>query len=144
MDVNALLKGKGANVATIRPSATIEDATTRLKEEGVGALVVSQDGARIEGILSERDVVRGLASHGEALLSMNVSELMTKPVKTCSRDDNIRDVMSQMTMSRIRHLPVVEGDALCGIISIGDVVKNRLEELETETNVLRDFIVGRS
>lgn len=144
MDVNALLKGKGANVATIRPSATIEDATARLKEEGVGALVVSQDGERIEGILSERDVVRGLAGTGAPLLTMSVSELMTKPVKTCSRDDNIRDVMSQMTMSRIRHLPVVEDGKLCGIISIGDVVKNRLEELETETNVLRDFIVGRS
>ena len=144
MDVNALLKGKGASVATIRPSATIEDATTRLKEEGVGALVVSQDGERIDGILSERDVVRGLASHGSPLLAMNVSDLMTTPVKTCSTGDNIRDVMSQMTMSRIRHLPVVEDDKLCGIISIGDVVKNRLEELETETNVLRDFIVGRS
>lgn len=144
MDVNALLKGKGATVATIRPSATIEDAAARLKEEGVGALVVSQDGDRIDGILSERDVVRGLASHGSPLLAMSVADLMTKPVKTCSRDDNIRDIMSQMTMSRIRHLPVVDDGKLCGIISIGDVVKNRLEELETETNVLRDFIVGRS
>ena len=144
MDVNALLASKGASVSTIRPSATTADAIARLKEEGVGALVVSQDGERIEGILSERDIVRGLATAGESMLSMSVSELMTKPVKTCSRTDNIRDVMAQMTMSRIRHLPVEENGKLCGIISIGDVVKNRLEELETETSVLRDFIVGRS
>ena len=144
MDVNALLASKGASVSTIRPSATTADAIARLKEEGVGALVVSQDGERIEGILSERDIVRGLATTGESMLSMSVSELMTKPVKTCSRTDNIRDVMAQMTMSRIRHLPVEENGKLCGIISIGDVVKNRLEELETETSVLRDFIVGRS
>ncbi len=144
MDVNALLASKGTGVSTIRPSATTADAIARLKEEGVGALVVSQDGERIEGILSERDIVQGLATTGESMLSMSVSDLMTKPVKTCSRSDNIRDVMAQMTMSRIRHLPVEEDGKLCGIISIGDVVKNRLDELETETSVLRDFIVGRS
>lgn len=142
MDVNALLKGKGSSVSTIRPGATIEQATTRLTEEGVGALVVSQDGEQIEGILSERDIVRGLATQGASLLAASVSEVMTKPVKTCTRGDNVRDVMSQMTMSRFRHLPVVEDGKLCGIISIGDVVKSRLEELETETNVLRDYIVG--
>ena len=144
MDVNALLQGKGSQVATIQPGASIEDATVRLKEEGVGALVVSHDGKQIDGILSERDIVRGLAGHGQGLMTMQVSELMTTPVKTCAVGDNIRDVMSQMTTSRIRHLPVVDDAKLCGIISIGDVVKNRLEELEAETSVLRDFIVGRS
>ena len=144
MDVDTLLSGKGDRVATARPDSTVAEAVTQLREEGVGALVVSADGDTIAGIISERDVVRGLAEHGQALLSMKVSDLMTASVKTCERDANIQDIMSLMTQSRFRHLPVVEGGKLCGIISIGDVVKNRLEELEAETNTLRDFIVGRS
>ena len=144
MDVDALLSTKGSHVATVRPDITVEAAVGTLRDEGVGALVVSQDGATIAGILSERDVVRGLAERGRALLDMKVSDLMTATVKTCERDANIQDIMSLMTTSRFRHLPVVEDGRLCGIISIGDVVKNRLEELEAETNTLRDFIVGRS
>ncbi|HSR71225.1 MAG TPA: CBS domain-containing protein, partial [Kiloniellales bacterium] len=90
------------------------------------------------------DIVRGLVTHGAELLERHVEELMTHPVKTCHSGADIRDVMAEMTRSRIRHLPVVDDGRLRGIISIGDVVKNRLEELETETNVLRDYIVGRS
>ncbi|MDH3912869.1 MAG: CBS domain-containing protein, partial [Rhodospirillales bacterium] len=88
--------------------------------------------------------VRGLPEHGADLLSMKVSELMTSSVKTCSPDDKIQDIMSEMTRRRFRHMPVISDGKLCGIISIGDVVKNRLEELQTETHVLRDYIVGRS
>jgi CBS domain-containing protein len=144
MDVRALLSAKGDRVAKVRSDLTIEAVVNRLKEEGVGALVVSDDGESIVGIISERDVVRGLARHGRDLVVMKVAELMTAKVKTCSPDAKIQDVMSMMTTSRFRHLPVVEDGRLCGIISIGDVVKNRLEELEDETSTLRDFIVGRS
>lgn len=144
MKVRDMLGQKGDKVATIRPNATIDTALHRLKLEDVGALVVSDDDQAVAGILSERDVVRGLPDHGAALLSMKVSELMTQSVKTCTPDDKIQDIMSEMTRSRVRHLPVVSEGKLCGIVSIGDVVKNRLEELETETHVLRDYIVGRS
>ena len=144
MKVQVMLAQKGNKVATTRPDATIATAIRMLKLEGIGALVVSEDGTQVSGILSERDVVRGLVAHGEDLLQMHVSELMTSTVKTCGPDANIKDVMLEMTRSRSRHLPVVEDGKLAGIISIGDVVKNRLEELETETSVLRDYIVGRS
>ncbi|MFQ5773126.1 MAG: CBS domain-containing protein [Kiloniellaceae bacterium] len=143
MKVQAMLAHKGDYVVTTRPDATIDTAIHMLKLEGIGALVVSDDGVRVQGIISERDVVRGLVAHGADLLQMRVAELMTTAVKTCTTEENIKDVMAEMTRSRVRHLPVVEGGKLCGMISIGDVVKNRLEELETETNVLRDYIVGR-
>jgi CBS domain-containing protein len=106
--------------------------------------VVSEDGDHVVGIISERDVVRGLAEHGAELLDMKVADLMTKNVKTCSPEDDLKHVMTEMTRSRIRHLPVTEDGRMCGIVSIGDVVKTRLDELETETNVLRDYIVGRT
>ncbi len=144
MKVRDMLAVKGDQVATMRPDATIETALHRLNLEGVGALVISEDGETVAGILSERDIVRALVDHGHDLTEMPVADFMTHPVKTCGRDAAITDVMAEMTRSRIRHLPVVEGGKLVGIISIGDVVKNRLEELETETHVLRDYIVGRS
>lgn len=145
MKVQAMLKAKsgGAEVATIRSDITINAAIAVLKEKRIGALVVSDDGRQIAGILSERDVVRALADEGGALLERPVSSIMTSEVKTTGPSANIDDVMSEMTRSRIRHLPVVEDGALCGLVSIGDVVKHRLEELESETSVLRDFIVGR-
>lgn len=144
MNVRDMLGQKGDKVATVQPDATIETAVRKLKLEGVGALVVSKDDQTVDGIISERDIVRALTDHGAALLSMKVSELMTQSVKTCTPDDKIQDIMSEMTRSRFRHLPVIKDGKMCGIISIGDVVKNRLEELETETHVLRDYIVGRS
>ncbi len=143
MKVKTMLAAKGDKVVTLRPDATVATAIGLLKLEGIGALVVSEDGALILGIISERDVVRALVSHGGDVLKMRVDELMTRSVKTCTLDANIKDVMAEMTRSRVRHLPVVRDGKLCGIISIGDVVKNRLEELETETSVLRDYIVGR-
>jgi CBS domain-containing protein len=139
-----MLAQKRGEVATTPPDSTIDTVVRRLKLDGIGALVVSGDDEEVVGIISERDIVRGLPDHGAALLSMKVSELMTRSVKTCGPDDKIEDIMSEMTRHRFRHMPVVSDGKLCGIISIGDVVKNRLEELETETHVLRDFIVGRS
>ena len=144
MKVRDMLATKGNQVATMRPDATIETALQRLKLEGVGALVVSEDGHTVVGILSERDIVRGLPDHGSALLEMKVSEIMTRSVKTCGMNASVQEIMGEMTRSRFRHMPVVSDGALCGIISIGDVVKNRLEELETETHVLRDYIGGRT
>ncbi len=144
MKVQAMLAAKGGKVITTRPETTIATAIRMLKLENIGALVVTDNGDRIVGIVSERDVVRALVEHGAELLEMRVGELMTRTVKTSPPEANIKDVMAEMTRSRIRHLPILDGGKLCGIISIGDVVKNRLEELETETNVLRDYIVGRS
>ena len=144
MKVRTMLAQKGDRVLTIRTDATISAAIEILTAEKIGALVASDDGAAVLGILSERDVVRGLREHGEALLSMKVAEFMTTPVKTCELTDDIQDIMAQMTRSRIRHLPVVEEAKLRGMISIGDVVKNRLEELEAEASALRDYVSGRA
>lgn len=144
MKVKDLLAAKGDAVATTRPDATIATALKRLKMEGVGALVVSEDGKSVAGILSERDIVRGLPDHGADLLDMRVEEIMTRAVKTCALDSTVDELMHEMTRSRFRHMPVVVDGELRGIVSIGDVVKNRLEELETETHVLRDYIVGRA
>ena len=144
MKVETMLAVKGDKVVTLRPDATVATVIRMLKLEGIGALVVSEDGEKILGIISERDVVRALVDHGGEVLKMRVAELMTHSVKNCTPDANIKDVMAEMTRSRVRHLPVVRDGKLSGIISIGDVVKNRLEELETETSVLRDYIVGRS
>ncbi|MHA1599691.1 MAG: CBS domain-containing protein [Alphaproteobacteria bacterium] len=144
MKVKAMLSAKESKIVTARPDETVATAIDLLNRERIGALVVSDDGDRIQGILSERDIVRALLEHGGDLMEMPVSELMTRTVKTCTLDANIHDVMSEMTRSRIRHLPVLDGDKLCGMISIGDVVKNRLDELETETTELREYISGRS
>lgn len=145
MKVQAMLNAKpgGAEVATIRSDITINAAIAVLKEKRIGALVVSDDDKKIAGILSERDIVRGLVDHGAALLEMPVTALMTSDVKTTDPGAKIDEIMSEMTRSRIRHLPVVQDGVLCGLVSIGDVVKYRVEELESETSVLRDFIVGR-
>ena len=142
MRVSEILNAKGASVTTVRPHETIDALTHRLRLEKIGSAVVSADGARIDGIISERDVVRGLAEHREALLAMTVSDLMTASVATCGPDDSVKDVMRTMTQRRIRHLPVTEAGRLVGIVSIGDVVKNRLDDMELEANVLRDSLIA--
>ena len=144
MKVRTMIAQKGERVLTIQANATIAAAVEILHAEKIGALVVSDDGVGVEGILSERDVGRGLQKHGAGLLDKPVSSFMTAPVKTCGMADDIQDIMAQMTRSRIRHLPVVEDGKLRGMISIGDVVKNRLEELEAEANALRDYVTGRA
>ncbi|MEE8188718.1 MAG: CBS domain-containing protein [Kiloniellales bacterium] len=144
MKVRAMIEAKGDKVATTRPDTPIATVIHKLKLEGIGALVVTDEADRLAGIVSERDIVRALVTHGGELLSMPVSQIMTRSVKTCTPEHDSNDVMTEMTNSRFRHLPVLDEGRLCGIISIGDVVKSRLEELETETSVLREYISGRS
>jgi CBS domain-containing protein len=140
MRVSGILASKGAAVATIAPTARVAEAADELRLHGVGALVVSSDGQRIEGIVSERDLVRRLAERGEHMLDEPVAELMTAEVRTCSPDDHVEDLMRRMTEHRTRHLPVVIDGALAGIVSIGDVVKWRVTELEDEARQLHDYI----
>jgi CBS domain-containing protein len=140
MKVASILKSKGSSVATTSPSTTIFTVTWDLKLKSIGALVVSGDGNTVLGLISERDIVRGLTEHGPKLLALPVSQVMTSSVITCTPDDSITTVMGRMTRYRIRHIPVVDGGRLCGIVSIGDVVKHRLDELEMEGNILRETL----
>ncbi len=140
MDVASILRTKGSSVATAPPEATITDIAVRLKQEKIGALVVSDDGVKVLGIISERDIIRGLADRGLDLLGKRADELMTAEVFTCTPNDTTGDLMAVMTERRIRHIPVTEDGALCGIVSIGDVVKDRLDEIEREANALRDYV----
>jgi CBS domain-containing protein len=140
VQISQLLRRKGREVATIDGSESVRTALAVLAEKGIGALVVSSDGRRIDGILSERDVARGLHSHGAGLLAEPVSSVMTAQVHTCRPDASVHDLAQTMTDHRVRHVPVVEDDALIGIVSIGDVVKARLDELEEERKQLVDYI----
>ena len=140
MQISQLLRHKGREVATIAASETVRTALGVLADKGIGALVVSADGQHIDGILSERDVARGLHEHGAGLLAEPVSTVMTAQVHTCSPNMSVHDLARTMTDHRVRHVPVVEGDALVGIVSIGDVVKARLDELEEERKQLVDYI----
>src|SRR5215470_7672152 len=142
MNVETILRTKGSGVATIRPDATVGAAVKELIDRNIGALVVSNDGDGVDGIISERDIVHGLAEHGAALLSLNVAEMMTRRVVTCDLSDSVDQLMAEMTNRRIRHFPVVQDGWLRGIVSIGDVVKNRLDEVEYEARSLRSFIAG--
>jgi CBS domain-containing protein len=142
MDVETILRGKGRSAVTIRPGDTVGAAVEALVSRNIGALVASEDGETVDGIISERDIVHALARHGEALLSARVSEVMTRSVVTCDPTESVAELMAEMTNRRIRHLPVVRDGRLCGIVSIGDVVKNRLDEIEYEARSLRSFIAG--
>ena len=143
MNVERILRAKGATVVTIKPDATVGELVRGLRQERIGAMVVSDDGRAVLGIVSERDVVNALAQHGGRILGMPVEELMTRDVVTCTPQHTVKDLMSVMTRRRIRHLPVVVDGRLRGIVSIGDVIKSRLEEVETETNVLREAFIAR-
>jgi len=142
MDVETILRGKGRQVATIRPDDTVGAAVEALVSGNIGALVASEDGEHVEGIISERDIVHALARRGSALLALTVAEVMTRSVVTCDPTESVAELMAEMTNRRIRHLPVVRDGRLCGIVSIGDVVKNRLDEIEYEARSLRSFIAG--
>jgi CBS domain-containing protein len=142
MDVETILRSKGRAVATIRPDETVGVAVEALVSGNIGALVASQDGEAVDGIISERDIVHALARHGTALLALSVAEVMTRSVVTCGPTESVAELMAEMTNRRIRHLPVVRDGRLCGIVSIGDVVKNRLDEIEYEARSLRSFIAG--
>ena len=140
MKINDVIKAKPSHeVVTIRPDATVRELIALLAEHNVGALVVSDDGERVAGIVSERDVVRRL--HADAtVLDTAVSSIMTVDVRTCTREDSLTDLMQTMTEHRIRHVPVVADGRLTGIISIGDVVKNRIGELEFERDQLDSYV----
>ena len=140
MNVETILAGKGRDVLTIVPDASIGDAVQLLETHGVGAVVVSADGTSVDGILSERDIIRGLAKDGESLLGRSVASLMTRDVETCAGGDTGREVLALMTQRRFRHLPVVKDGALAGIVSIGDVVKSRLDEIASEAEAMREYI----
>lgn len=142
MNVHTILRNKGKSVVTIHPDATVERAVAVLRLRGIGALVVSDDGENVVGILSERDIVEAMARHGGELLAVSVSEVMTCPVVTCEPDDSVADLMAEMTNRRIRHFPVVDDGRLVGIVSIGDLVKSRLDEIEYEAHSMRSFIAG--
>ena len=140
MLVKEILSTKGADVITIDPTAKVADAAKVLAERRIGSLVVTGPEQRVIGIVSERDVVHVLASRGAAALDLPLTDIMTRKVATCTSSDTIVSIMEQMTAGKFRHVPVVEQGRLTGIISIGDVVKYRLEELESEQNALRDYI----
>ncbi len=144
MNVEAILKTKGAKVVTITQETIVGEAAKILKRARIGALVVSDDGVNVVGILSERDIVSAMGDPTKraGLLEKPVSCLMTRDVMTCVPEDTVQKCMALMTERRIRHLPVVLEGRMIGLISIGDVVKNRLEELESETGFLRELIAS--
>lgn len=142
MNIRGILFHKGTTVATIAAEASIAEAAEMLAKHRVGALVVSADGATIDGILSERDVARGLAVHGAAVVACRVSDLMTAEVVTCEPTDSVERLMALMTERRIRHVPVREDGRLAGIVSIGDIVKSRVDDLETERATLHEYLTA--
>ena len=140
MIVSQILREKGHDVYTVFKEISVKEVSALLAEKRIGAVVVTDQADAVEGIISERDVVRGLAQHGSSILDKKVEELMTKNVITHGLDDHIDDLMQEMSKSRIRHLPILDDGKLVGVISIGDVVKSRVEELEAEGNMLRNYI----
>jgi predicted transcriptional regulator len=137
MTIESILRRKGTNVTTIAPEASIKRAADWLRAKNIGALVVMRENA-VLGLVSEREIVHAFSRYGEAAASMPVKEVMQYGVTAVSPDESINRVMNLMTHHRVRHMPVLRGGQLVGIVSIGDVVKHRLEDLELETNVLRD------
>lgn len=144
MRVSEVLRRKGAAVVTIEPHRSVRELLGLLAEHGIGAVVVSGDGAAVDGIVSERDVVRRLHAAGEggaeALLASSISAIMTSEVETCAPPDELSSLMSVMTERRVRHLPVLDEGRLVGIVSIGDVVKHRIGEVQAERDQLTDYI----
>jgi CBS domain-containing protein len=142
--VRDLLDRKGTEVLVVPPSMTIARVARHMREERIGAFVVSRDGRRVEGLITEREIVYGLARHGAGVLEMRASEVMQRSVVTCAPTESIRVAMERMTHVRVRHLPVVEAGRLCGIVSIGDVVKSVVDDVDLESRVLRDAYLARS
>ena len=141
MTIQNVLDRKGTKVFTIRPTATVRPASDQMRERGIAALVVESGGA-IMGIVSERDIVNAISRFGEHALSMSVKEILTLAIVTVTRGDSIKRAMSLMTRHRVRQLPVIAEGRLAGIVSVGDVVKQRLDDLEAESNALRDVYIA--
>ena len=141
MTVWAILSSKGSTVVTIEPAASLAEATKLLSTHRIGAVIVTDSEGRVIGVLSERDIVRALADRGAAALDLRVEQAMTRRVVTAGQADTVGEIMGRMTAGKFRHIPVVEDDRLVGVVSIGDVVKYRLEEVERESNAMRDYIL---
>lgn len=140
MNVKTILAAKGGDVICIEPTATLAAAAQLLCKHRIGALVIRGAGGHLAGILSERDIVRSITEHGAEALALPVGQVMTRDVVTAGEDESIADIMERMTSRKFRHLPVVSGGKLIGLVSIGDVVKQRVEEVERESEALRDYI----
>ena len=138
--VSSILKHKGHDVVTVAPQQTVTWVVEVLAQNRIGAVPVVNEGGQLIGIISERDIIRGMSKHAEAVLTLQAHQLMTREVKTCTSEDQLVDIMEVMTLQRIRHLPVVENGELHGIVSIGDVVKQRLEDVQSEAEELRSYI----
>lgn len=143
MSVRAILKVKGQRVVTVRSETMVKDVVETLSRERIGAVVVSDDGVSVAGVLSERDVMQGLADHGAALLDLPARQVMTRSITMAKIDMPILHVLDLMTQGRFRHMPVLDNGRLAGIVSIGDAVKARLDMLESEANSLKEYIGGR-
>jgi CBS domain-containing protein len=139
MSISDVLHGKGHHVVKVSTTDTVQTAVRKLAAERIGAVVVEDQWMRHAGVFSERDFVNAVAEHGPQVLGFTVDKLMSAPVVTCSPNDRVESALAAMTMAKIRHLPVVEGGQLVGIVSIGDLVKHRLDEKALEANVLLDI-----
>lgn len=142
MKVEQILQSKGTEVFAVRQDDAIADAVAMLNDKNIGAVVVRGEGDEIVGILSERDVVRRLGAKGADALAMQVKDCMTPKPFTCSPDASVDDLMAQMTEKRVRHLPVTAGGKILGVVSIGDVVKRKIEQAEKEAEALKEYIAG--
>jgi len=140
MNVATILTQKGRSVTTLAPTATLQDASEKLSLKRIGAIVIIGDGGSVAGIISERDVIRAIARSGVEALRLHVSEFMTRNVECCQENDLVDELMETMTKGRFRHVPVIEDGGLVGIISIGDVVKNHVAEVEMEVSAMRSYL----
>jgi len=140
MKLAELIQGRNQDIKKIRAGSRIAEAASKLTAEKIGALLVEDDDGGIAGIISERDIVRGMGLHGADLHDVNVSELMTRDLIRCKASDTVNEAMAMMTHRHIRHLPVFDGDELVGFISIGDLVKSRIMEVQGEAEALREYM----
>lgn len=140
MNVKTILAAKGGDIVSIEPTADLSATAKLLSEHRIGAVVIRGAGGRLAGILSERDIVRAVSEHGADALSIPVGQVMTRNVTTCGENDSIADIMERMTAGKFRHMPVLRDGQLIGVVSIGDVVKQRVEEIEHDADALRDYI----
>ncbi len=140
MTVNDILSAKGGDVISIEPTATLDTAVRKLAEHRIGALLVLGPDHRVVGIVSERDIVRALAERGAGVLTQPLSQVMTRKVVMCAKSETLGEIMERMTTGKFRHVPVIEQDRLIGMVSIGDVVKHRVQEMEREAEALQDYI----
>jgi CBS domain-containing protein len=142
MNVKAILAAKklGGDTITIEPAANLAAAAKLLSKHRIGAVLICGAGGRLSGILSERDIVRALSEHGVDALALPVGQVMTRDIETCNEDDLVSSIMERMTAGRFRHMPVLNNEKLVGLISIGDVVKQRVDEIERESEAMRDYI----